>query len=469
LRVALVKVFSVADEVVPPFGLGYLAESVRRRGHDALVIDALRDGLGEKALVSRLAAWSPDFVGVLLFTKDLRIVRSLLSAVRAALPGVKTCVGGPHPSAVPAETMRFFGHALDFAFAGEAETGLPSLLDALEKDCGKRGGGAALDPVPGLAWRDVAGVKANPRIFEEDLDSLEVAWDLIPPASYPRAPHGAYYRRFPIAPIVTSRGCPYQCTFCAAECVSGRKIRRRSAENVVGEIVRLRDRFGVREIHIEDDNFTAKKEYVLSFCDLMRRRVPGMPWTCPNGVRLDTLDREMLEAMKGAGLYFLSVGIESGSDRVLRRMRKSLTVERIEEKVRLVRETGIGVSGFFMLGFPGESVEEMEETIAFALRLPLSRASFANFQPFPGCEEFERLRGSGEIAVDWETFAPTLQSTSYHPAGISAGGLRRLRKRALRRFYARPSTAWGMMKEIRSWEHAAWILRRGWRWLTIET
>ena len=468
MRVALVKVFSVADEVVPPFGLGYLAESVRRRGHDALVIDALRDGLGEKALVSRLAAWSPDFVGVLLFTKDLRIVRSLLSAVRAALPGVKTCVGGPHPSAVPAETMRFFGDALDFAFAGEAETGLPSLLDALEKDCGKRGGGAALDPVPGLAWRDVAGVKANPRIFEEDLDSLEVAWDLIPPASYPRAPHGAYYRRFPVAPIVTSRGCPYQCTFCAAECVSGRKVRRRSVENVVSEIELLRDRYGVREIHVEDDNFTGKKEYVLAFCEALRTRAPGISWTCPNGVRVDTLDREMLAAMKTSGLYFLSVGVESGSDRILKAMKKSLTVARIEEKVRLVREAGIEVSGFFMLGFPGETPEEMEETIRFALRLPLSRASFANFQPFPGCEEFARLRERGEFRLDWDSFEPTLQSTTYAPAGTSAEALRTLRKRALWRFYGRPGIAWRMLRGIRSLDHAGWVLRRGLRWLTIE-
>lgn len=464
MRIALVKVLSVADEVVPPFGLGYLAEALRRRGHEAVVVDALRDELAEEELVSRLAGLEPDLVGVLLFSKDLRIVRSLLRAVRAALPAAKTCVGGPHPSAVPAETMAYFGDALDFAFAGEAETGLPMLLDRLRN--GEAGG---LHEVPGLIHRNGDVVAVNPRVFEEDLDALVVAWDLIPPASYPRAPHGAYFRQFPVAPIVTSRGCPFRCTFCAAECVSGRKVRRRSVENVVSEIEMLRDRYGVREIHVEDDNFTGKKEYVLAFCEALRRRAPGISWTCPNGVRVDTLDREMLAAMKGAGLYFLSVGIESGSDRVLRRMKKSLDVGRIGEKIRWIREAGIGVSGFFMLGFPGETAEEMEATIDFALRLPLARASFANFQPFPGCEEFDRLRESGEIAVDWETFAPTLQSTSYHPQGITGPDLRRLRKRALRKFYARPSVAWGMLREIRSWDHAAWIFRRGWRWLTIET
>ncbi len=462
MRVALVKVLSAADEVVPPFGLGYLADAVRRRGHKAAVIDALRDGLGEQALVSRLTGLEPDLVGVLLFSKDLRIVRSLLRAVRAAIPGVKTCVGGPHPSAVPAETMEYFGEVLDFAFAGEAETGLPMLMDRLAS-----GGGGCSD-VPGLVYHADGAVALNPRVFEEDLDALAVAWDLFPPASYPRAPHGAYYRQFPVAPIVTSRGCPFQCTFCAAQCVSGRKVRRRSVENVVSEIERLRDRYGVREIHIEDDNFTGKKEYVLDFCEALRHRVPGISWTCPNGVRVDTLDREMLAAMKSSGLYFLSIGVESGSDRILKTMKKSLTVARIEEKVRLVREAGIEVSGFFMLGFPGETPTEMEETVRFALRLPLSRASFANFQPFPGCEEFARLRERGDLPVDWGSFEPTLQSTTFAPAGTTAQALRTLRKRALWRFYGRPMIAWGMLRGIRSLDHAGWVLRRGWRWLTIE-
>lgn len=462
MRVALVRVFSTADEVIPPFGLGYLAEAVRRAGHEAFVVDALRDRLVEERLLSRLRGLNPDLVGVLLFTKDLKIVRSLLRRIRERIPRAKTCVGGPHPSAVPRETMEFFGECLDFAFAGEAEEGLPALLTGL-------GAGVGSDPgsVPGLVCREGGEVLVNRNRFREDLDSLQVAWDLIPPASYPRAPHGAYFRRFPVAPIVTTRGCPFRCTFCAAGCISGRKIRHRSVENVVDEIEMLRRKYGVREIHIEDDNFTGRKGYVLEFCELLRRKVPGMVWTCPNGVRIDTLDREMLDAMKSSGLYFLSVGAESGSNRILRMMRKSLTVERIEEKVRLIHHAGIRVSGFFILGFPGETAEEMEETVRFALRLPLARASFANFQPFPGCEEFARLRESGELSVDWEMFEPTLQSTTFHPPGVSGEELRLKRKKALWRFYSRPAIAAGMMRDIRSASQALWILRRGFRWLTI--
>jgi radical SAM superfamily enzyme YgiQ (UPF0313 family) len=182
---------------------------------------------------------------------------------------------------------------------------------------------------------------------------------------------------------------------------------------------------------------------------------------------MDTLDREMLRAMKESGLYFLSVGVESGSDRILERIKKNLTVERMEEKIRLIREAGIGISGFFMLGFPGETKEEMEETIRFAARLPLDRASFANFQPFPGCEEFDRLRRSGELTVDWDLFAPTLQSTTYAPSGVDVRTLRRLRKRALWTFYARPAIVWKMLGEVRSPGHVLHVLRRGLRWLTI--
>lgn len=462
MRVALIKSNTVADEIVPPFGLGYLAESARREGHDVIVVDALRDRMDAAALVRKLSGWRPGFVGVLLFTKDLRPVRDLLRAVRGALPEARTCVGGPHPSAVPRETLEYFGGCLDFGFAGEAESGLASLLRVTGD--GREGG---LDGVPGLAYREGEEVRTNERRFEEDLDRLSVAWDLIPPDVYPRSPHGAYYRRFPVAPIVTSRGCPHQCTFCASACVSGRKIRRRSVEGVIEEIGVLHRRHGVREIHIEDDNFTGDKEYVLAFCDRMRSAFPDVSWTCPNGVRVDTLDREMLDAMKSSGMYFLSVGIESGSNRILRLMKKSLTVERMEDKIRLIHEAGIGISGFFMLGFPGETREEMEETIRFAARLPLDRASFANFQPFPGCEEFDRLRRSGEFTVDWDLFAPTLQSTTYAPSGVDVRTLRRLRKRALWTFYARPAIVWKMLGEVRSPGHALHVLRRGWRWLTI--
>ena len=462
MRIALIKANTVADEIIPPFGLGYLAESVRREDHDVIVVDALRERLDTARLVRKLSGWRPDFVGVLLFTKDLRPVRELLRAVRGALPQARTCVGGPHPSAVPRETLEYFGDCLDFGFAGEAESGLPFLLGIIE---GGRGEG--LDKVPGLAYREGKEVRTNERRFEEDLDRLAVAWDLIPPDRYPRSPHGAYYRRFPVAPIVTSRGCPHQCTFCASACVSGRKIRRRSVEGVFEEIGWLHRRHGVREIHIEDDNFTGSRDYVLAFCDRMRNTFPGVSWTCPNGVRMDTLDREMLRAMKESGLYFLSVGVESGSDRVLERIKKNLTVERMEEKIRLIREAGIGISGFFMLGFPGETKEEMEETIRFAARLPLDRASFANFQPFPGCEEFDRLRRSGELTVDWDLFAPTLQSTTYAPSGVDVRTLRRLRKRALWTFYARPAIVWKMLGEVRSPGHVLHVLRRGLRWLTI--
>lgn len=393
--VVLVRVHSVADEIIPPFGLGYLAEAIRRAGHRVTIVDALREGLREQDLVARLRSLDPDLAGFLLFSKDLSVLRPLLRSVRAALPRTLTIVGGPHPSAVPEETLSHFGEPLDFAFAGEAESPFPLFLERMDGT-----GHPDFSGVPGLVWRTPEGIRANGRQIEPDLDSLQVAWDLIPTDRYPRAPHGAYYRQFPIAPIITSRGCPFLCTFCSAERVSGRRMRRCSVESVIEKIERLHRIYGVREIHIEDDNFTGQKEFVLAFCEALRRKVPGISWACPNGVRLDLLDREMLRAMKEAGLYFLSVGVESGSNRVLRLMKKSLTVERIEEKVRLIHEAGIGVAGFFMLGFPGETVEEMRETIRFAKRLPLSRASFANFSRFPAARS---STGSGRTGTNPST------------------------------------------------------------------
>ncbi len=164
------------------------------------------------------------------------------------------------------------------------------------------------------------------------------------------APHGAFFKQYPVAPIITSRGCPFHCTFCGGHIISGRKIRQRSIKNVMSEIELLYRDYGVREIHIEDDNFTFRKDYVLEFCNHMRSKFPNLTWTCPNGVRIDTLDEEMVEAMRSSGCYALSIGIESGSDKILKLMKKSLNIQKIAEKIEMLKKFDIDINAFFIPG-----------------------------------------------------------------------------------------------------------------------
>ena len=174
----------------------------------------------------------------------------------------------------------------------------------------------------------------NPPIFVETLDEFGMpSWDLLRPDTYPLAPHGGFFKNYPIAPIIITRGCPFSCTYCAGHLISGKKIRHRSIDKVIEEIKVLYYQYGIREIHIEDDNFTFYHDLVYEFCRKLKENHLNISWTCPNGIRLDSLTKELLMAMKGAGLYGISVGVESGSDKILKDMRKSLTKEKIREKL----------------------------------------------------------------------------------------------------------------------------------------
>lgn len=458
MKIALIRLNSPADEIIPPLALGILAQ-ILRKSHEVEILDCLLRDLGPEGL--RSIGKSFDIAGITLFTKDLAVCREYLGVLKESNPAVITILGGPHPSALPVETLGFFGELCDFVIAGEAETALPGLIDGISE------GNLRPETVEGLCYREGDRVVVNDRIYPEPLDNYRVAWDLIPPASYPRAPHGAIFKQYPVAPIITSRGCPYGCLFCAGHKVTGKKIRRRSIPNVLDEIRLLREVYGVKEIHIEDDNFTADKRYVMEFCREIGRQFPGLSWVCPNGVRIDTLDREMLEAMKETGCYSLSFGLESGNDDILGAMGKKLTVAALRDKIELVDRIGLDTIGFFILGFPGETRRHIENTISFALSLPLKRATFATFQPFPGTDIFDRLIRDGTLKIDnWGSFSPNLQTTIWSPEGITVSELAGLRRKALLKFYLRPRIMKSILANIHGPGHLFYIIRRAIRWLS---
>ena len=348
---------------------------------------------------------------------------------------------------------------LDYLFSGEAEEGLPRLLSIIG------GGSGDLGSVPGLGYRYGGGVKINPRSVPGDLDEFGVpAWDLIHPERYPEAQHGAFFRQFPIAPIMVTRGCPYPCAFCAGSVVSGKKIRRRSIDSVLAEIKKLKYDFGIREFHIVDDNFTMDASYAKDFMRRLKALDLGMTWAVPNGVRMDTLDEEMLRLMKETGLYLISLGIESGSDRVLASMRKGTTTSRIRRYVKMIKDAGIDMAGFFILGYPGENVDTIRQTIRFSMRLPIKRANYFTYLPFPGTESYEKLRGSGELKdVDWESFYFT--NAAYVPKGLTRKELKSLHRLAFAKFYLRPHIILYQLSSIKSIRHMFFLARRFLRWV----
>jgi len=444
MKIVLVKPFNLHSfSFVPPIGIGYLAAALRKQGgHEVLVYEAVRDQI---ATVDPFRAYleqhRPDVVGIQVYSVDLHIVRDYLRAIKGHDPRVVTVVGGPHPAADPAGTMEYYGaDLLDYAIAGEAELGLPALVDHLA------GGGTPLDQVAGLAWRSgEGGCTVNAKQVVDCVDEIPwPAWDLLRPEDYPQAPLGGVAKGFPVGPIMVSRGCPLKCTFCAAKSVYGLGFRIRSVDDVIEEIKYLKQAHGVREIMIQDDNITFSKKLVLEFCEKIAPL--DIPWNCSNGIRLDMVNDEVVRAMKEAGCYLVGVGIESGSQRVLDDMKKKLRLEKIRERVELISRHGIHVVGLFIIGYPTETREDILETIAFAKSLPLGSAAFANFLPLPGSPIWDELRASGQI-TDLDLGGMNYyQATRSFTPHLSLDELNRLLRKAVREFHLRPQIIYKVLR-----------------------
>lgn len=427
--------------VIPNVGLGFLATALRDAGHEVRIADCRLESWSPEELPDRLGDQGYDVVGLTLFSTQLRAAIRSAPALRRAYPDATFVAGGPHPSFEPEDTLRCLPE-VDYAIAGEGEVPLVRLLDA----------GSRPDSIAGLARRVNGGAESTPpeRISESALTALP-AWDLLRPDRYPLAPNGIFSRGRRVAPVIATRGCPYSCTFCGAKKSMGAKVRKRPAARVVDEIEWLCRDFGVDEIHFMDDNFSMHAAYVREVCEDLLRRGIRIPWACPNGLRLDTLDADLLRLMERAGCYSMAVGIESGSDATLASIRKHLDTATIRRQIGLIKgETRMRVTGFFIVGLPGETEADIENTIAFSRELPLDRANFFNYSPFPGSSIYESLKESGEI----DRIDPSdlyIHHVVYSPDQLPIARLRGLQRRAHLAFYLRPRILLGLAREIRSW------------------
>lgn len=454
-KIILVIPISQTHYIVPPLGLGYLATSLRKNGFlEVGILDCIKEKMTFGKFRQFIKGNQPRIVGFQIFSYDFDSAVKSINIVKQESPQSTILIGGPHVSAVGKIALEELD-GVDFGFVGEAEVGLPLLLKRLLKE--ER---ISWDNIPGLIWREGSNIYMNRRAVIQDLDSLGFpSWDLISPASYPDKPQGGFYRNFPIAPISTSRGCPYPCTFCGSGVNMGRRLRLRSIKSVLEEMDVLYNNFGVREFHIIDDMFNFYRERVVEFCQGLRIRKWNISYTFPNGLRLNQLDKEMLQMMKDTGLYTFTVGIESGSQRILDLMKKKLTLEMIEEKVSLINSIGLEPNGFFIIGFPGESLKDIKDTIRFAKRLRLTRAHFSNFLPLPGTEATEILIEEGEInQPKWSSLF--YSEVAYSPKGISKKQLKRLQRKAFLEFYLRPRILFKLICEIKSLTHLKMIIER---------
>ncbi len=395
--------------ITMPMGIAYLASAVREAGYEVACLDAgaeapyqetainetvSRFGLTYDQIMDRIAAWKPDLVGLsCIFSNQWPATRELAKRIKAADPEVIVAAGGGHPTFLSELCMQ--DAPLDFIIRGEAEESFVDLLNRIRK-------GRALDGVDGLVYRDGDAIRANPKVsLIEDLDSIAFpAHDLLDPERYFKIalPMGYSMMSPRSVPVVTSRGCSCLCTFCSSTQMWGKRYRTRSAANVLRELDWLVDKFGVEEIKVQDDNITGNRKRAMEIFRGMIEKPYRLRWNTPNGIAVWTLDREMLTAMKDSGCYEISMAIESGNPKVLKDLiKKPLNLDKVREVNKIARELGIFRIAFFILGFPGETKEQMMDTIKFSRELRLDLSSIFIFNPLPGSELFEECLKRGYI------------------------------------------------------------------------
>lgn len=447
LLVAPVKDRSTGLAQFPPIGLGYVASALRGGGYsDVKILDCVLEGMDLSGFEEYLRKLRPDVVGVNSWSLSVNGVDRSLKLIKSISPSTVTVIGGPHPSALGDKSMRYFNEA-DYGFKGEAEAGAPLLMDYIS------GKGVRPETIPGLMWREGGKLRTNAQTFEKDLDSIAFpSWDLIRPERY--AASGTLIQK-KTACIITTRGCPFPCTFCSAYVTAGRELRRRSIDNVMDELRLLISSFGIKRFVVFDENITLRHAHIKDLCNRVIEEGMNVSFELPNGVRLDTLNFEILTLMRRAGFSDrVAVGIESGSERILKLMKKGLTKQEIREKVDLLNRAGFRPIGYFIVGFPTETRDEIEETVRFAKELKLYRAGFMPFHPLPGTESYNFLVERGEIPEEFDWTALSTDNIAYAPEGMSKDELDRLRKQAILRFNLRPRVVWDYARDYNSFRFA---------------
>ncbi len=398
-----------------PLGLGHLA-AVLEKDYEVGILDSAmegfeneiqqknglnRYGLGDEAYRKVYEDFRPDVVGVSCLFSSLH--NQMLRAARLAkevVPDVITVVGGPHPSALPELILR--DPAVDFCVIGEGERPLLGLLQRL------RDGKSPAD-LNGIAFKEGGGVRLNPDLdLVENLDELPFpAWHLMDVERYFNIGsvqglrmEGHERRPLRLVQVTTSRGCPFSCTYCGKFPVWGNRFRAMSAGRVLEMLETLVEKYNVERIAFQDDNLTANRGRAVEvFRGLAERRWP-VTWEAHNGLAFSTLDEGLIDAMAESGCVSFTGAVESGSEDLLKRVSKKVDLKRSLELAAYARSTGIDVRAFYIIGFPGETREQVEATRAHMREMQASVSAMALYTPLPGSPLYRELEEKGIIDSD---------------------------------------------------------------------
>jgi radical SAM superfamily enzyme YgiQ (UPF0313 family) len=407
----LVPTWSDSGPLTPPIGPAYLASSLRQAGHTARIVDGLGErpaqitslfngsvmamGLRSEEIVERIEPGN-DLIGVsCMFSQDWPEIRRLIELVRRRFPEVPIVAGGEHVTAVAGFTLDSTPE-VDVCVMGEGEETIVELAQAVDRQ-------SAFDAIPGLLLRGPDGPRSTgPRGRIRDIDAIPwPAWDLVPLANYLDNLLGYGVNRGRSMPMLATRGCPYQCTFCSNPEMWTTRWYARNPELVLDEIQAYQEQYGATNFDFYDLTAIVKRSWIIQFTNRILERKMVFTWQLPSGTRSEAIDEEVSRLLYASGCRNMSYAPESGSPDVLKRIKKVVKLDRLEASVLGAVRNGLNVKLNIIMGFPNESRRELNQTLRFLARMGSAGVhdmSISLFSPYPGSELYHELRAAGAIA-----------------------------------------------------------------------
>lgn len=430
------KDISTVFNLMPPLGMLSIAAVLERAGIDVEIIDCYATPMPPAELVQEILRRGPDCLGISTTTSSFNEGYRVAAAVKDKAPQIFTLFGGAHACTIGAPLLDSFP-AIDALVIGEGENSTLELAQAGFKGIGE---------IPGVAYRnaDGKGVLSGGRELIQNLDDL-------PFPAYHKLPHFPQSYNLPLfsyptAPntsIISSRGCPYSCSYCDRSVFSC-GFRFNSPEYIVEHMAMLNRDFGIRHVSFYDDLFTFDRKRVAEFCEIKERKGLKVTYNCI--ARLEHVDSELLALLKRSGCWQVNFGIESGDPEIVKQHRKFLGLDEVGRKLQMVKEAGMRVKGLFMVGLPGEDETAIRRTIDYALSLPLDEVNVTKFTPFPGAPIYRTIREQGEFDENWDLM--NCLNFVFVPHGMTKQQLEDLYNEFIHRFYHRHRITWGYTKML---------------------
>ena len=438
------KDVSATANRMAPLGLLSIAAYLEQEGYTVNVLDFLGPEAASDPQINakRILSLNPDLVGFSATTSGFLDGYDLATHIKSLRPEIQIIFGGVHISALGGKLLDQFTH-IDYLCRGEGELTIASLA-----------AGQAPSQISGLVWRDNGHAITNPaREHIHNLDSLPFpAYEKL--AGFP----GSYYLplfsyiQAPGATMVTSRGCPYQCSYCDRS-VFKRGFRYNSPEYIYAHMQYLRDRFGIRHLNIYDDLFTMNRKRIARFCELLISKPLGVNFNC--AVRVGHADDALLATLKAAGCLMVSVGIESADPDLLEVHKPGVYLDEVRDTVKRIQQSGLRAKGLFMMGLPGETEASIKKTSDFVISLGLDDMNMSKFTPFHGAPVWQTIFEQGTVDEDWRKM--NCLNFVFVPKEIgSKETLDQLYNTHVKRFYSDPQ--WRKRFRSRIWQHRRSLL-----------